>query len=303
MVVPPAQLRSLIEALLPPPKADVLGTRKNVAVDERVRELAEQGFVWVRERFREATDACRVARRLIDARCAVDGVATLEIVGDFVLPPPDGRESRDFQTLHFDFGLPLDPGADVDVGRFTALYIPFGFEGPSAVTRLVPLAALLAQHAWPGGAELIARVVAYGETHGAWDDEHGYVEGSLARLVEAAAGSRLLPSVKAEPGFLCGTEFDSLRSEAQFLEERGLRVDAVQVEVALSPGQLLVFDNLAVAHGRRGSRRPGELRQWVFGAKDVGLAEQREIRDRVLASFDGARGPDGERAATAVWVP
>jgi hypothetical protein len=272
-------------------------------VDERVRDLAEQGFVWIRERLLQPADACRVARTLIEARCSFDGVANFEIVGDFVLPPPDERESRDFQTLHFDFGLPLAPGPDLDVGRFTALHIPFGLEGVSAVTRLVPLAPLLAQRAWPGRAELIARVVAYGETHGAWDDEQGYVEGSLARLVEAAAGSRRLPSVRAEPGFLCGTEFDSVLSEAQFLEAMGLRIDAVQVEVALSPGELLVFDNLAVAHGRRGSRRPGELRQWVFGAKAVGLAEQCEIRDRVLAAFDGERGCEAERVARAASVP
>jgi hypothetical protein len=256
-------------------------------VDERVRELGEKGFVWVRERLLESADACRVARMLIDARCAADGAATLELVGDFVLPPPDGGDSRDFQTLHFDFGLPLDPRTPLDVGRFTALHIPSGFEGVSAVTRLVPLAPLLAQRAWPARAELIEQMVAYGATHGAWDDGKGYVEGSLARLIEAGDGLPLLPSVK-QRGFLCGTEFDSVRSEEQFLEARGLRVDAVQVDIALSPGELLVFDNLAVAHGRRGSRRPGELRQWVFGAKDVGLARQREIRDRVIVAFNGA---------------
>jgi hypothetical protein len=259
--------------------------------------------VWVRERLLESAGACRLARSLIDACCEVESVATLEVVGSFVLPPLDGLESRDFQTLHFDFGLPLDPSSEVDVGRFTALHIPFGFEAVSAVTRLVPLAPLLAQRAWPGRAELIDRLVAYGETHGAWDSEQGYVEGSLARLVEAAAGSRLLPSVKAEPGFLCGTEFDSALSEPRFLEQYGLWVDAVEVEVALSPGELLVFDNLAVAHGRRGSRRPGELHQWVFGAKAVGLAEQHRIRDRVLAAFDGAGGRDGERVSREASVP
>jgi hypothetical protein len=272
-------------------------------VDERVGDLAKHGFVWVRERLLEAAGACRLARGLIDACCDVEGVATLEVVGSFVLPPPDGRESRDFQTLHFDFGLPLDPVSEADVGRFTALHIPVGFEAVSAVTRLVPLAPLLAQRLWPGRTELIDRLVAYGETHGAWDSKQGYVEGSLARLVEAAAGSRLLPSVKAEPGFLCGTEFDNALSEAWFLEQRGLRVDAVEVEVALSPGELLVFDNLAVAHGRRGSRQPGELHQWVFGTKRVGLAEQRRIRDRVLAAFDGGGGPDDERVATEALVP
>jgi hypothetical protein len=257
----------------------------------------------VRERFRESADACGLARRLIDACRDIAGVAALEVVGSFVLPPLDGRASRDFQTLHFDFGLPLDPTSELDVGRFTALHVPFGFEGVSAVTRLVPLAPLLAQRMWPGRAELVDRMVAYGETHGAWDSGQGYVEGSLARLVEAAAGSRLLPSVKADPGFLCGTEFDSVLSEARFLEQRGVRVDAVEVDVALSPGELLVFDNLAVAHGRRGSRRPGELHQWVFGAKAVGLAEQRRIRDRVLAAFDRAGGLDVGRLAPEASVP
>lgn len=275
-------------------------TRKNAAVDERVRDLAEHGFVWVRERLLEAAGACSLARRLIEACCDVEGVATLEVVGSFVLPPADAGESRDFQTLHFDFGLPLDPVSEADVGRFTALHIPFGFEAVSAVTRLVPLAPLLAQRLWPGRSELIDRLVAYGETHGAWASEQGYTEGSLARLVEAAAGSRLLPSVKAERGFLCGTEFDSALSEARFLEQRGLHVDAVEVEVALSPGELLVFDNLAMAHGRRGSRRPGELHQWVFGTRGVGLAEQRRIRDRVLAAFNGAGGEDG-RPSDGGW--
>jgi hypothetical protein len=277
--------------------------RENAGVDELVLDLAEHGFVWVRGRLLESADACRLARKLIDACSDVEGLPALELVGSFVLPPPDGLESRDFQTLHFDFGLPLDPASEVDVGRFTALHIPFGFKAVSAVTRLVPLAPLLAQRAWPGRAELIDRLVAYGETHGAWDSTQGYVEGSLARLVEAAAGSRLLPSVRAEPGFLCGTEFDSALSETRFLEQHGLRVDAVEVDVALSPGELLVFDNLAVAHGRRGGRRPGELHQWVFGAKAAGLSEQRRIRDRVLAAFDGADGLEAERILGEASVP
>ncbi len=46
------------------------------------------------------------------------------MIGDFVVPPLDGGETRDFQTLHFDFGLPLDPKVDQDVARYTALYVP-----------------------------------------------------------------------------------------------------------------------------------------------------------------------------------
>jgi hypothetical protein len=135
-------------------------------------------------------------------------------------------------------------------------------------------------------AGLVRRLVDYGRTHGAWDDTSGYVEGSLARLVEAAAGiAPLLPSVKTDPGFLCGTEFDSLRAELGFFERHDLDVTAVQVEVALRPGELLVFDNLALAHGRRGIRRPGELRQRVFGHTGLSPTAQCRVRDRVLNAF------------------
>jgi hypothetical protein len=45
----------------------------------------------------------------------------------------------------------------------------------------------------------------YGDSHGAWDNSAGYVEGSLARIVEAALGwTPALPSVKEDPEFLCG---------------------------------------------------------------------------------------------------
>ena len=263
-------------------------------MSEYIRRLEHCRFAWGRSGVDDAKDALEVARALIDAQSAAEGAAELAVVGDFVLPPIDGPESRDFQTLHFDFGVPLDPKVEHDVGRYTALYIPRRAEPVSAVTRLVPLGTLLGQRAWPSGPELLDRLVAYGQTHGAWDDDHGYIEGSLARVVEAAAGVVALPSVKAQDGFLCGMEFDSLGSEVQFFERHSLRVEAVQIEVCLSPGELLVFDNLAVAHGRRGIRQPGELRQWVFGESRAALARQRELRDRVLAAFGGSQTVDRE---------
>jgi len=254
-------------------------------MDDPVQQLTNGGFAWLRGSLASAEEAFDRARALVDARCALDGVAVPRLIGDFVLPPANGEESRDFQTLHFDFGVPLDPKVERDIGRYTALYIQEGFGRVSARTRLVPLAPLLRQRAWPSKTDLMARFVAYGKTHGARNDDHGYVEGSLARLVEAAAGTPTLPSVKVESGFLCGMEFDSLDSERQFFERHSLCLDGVQVDVPLSPADLLVFDNLAVAHGRRGTRRPGELRQWVFGESSSGLARQRELRDYLLAAF------------------
>jgi hypothetical protein len=265
---------------------------ENASVEDHVRQLRQQGFAWVRGSLPDPEQALEAARALIDARSS----ATLRLLGDFILPPADGVPSRDFQTLHFDFGVPLDPKCEHDVGRYTALHIAEGFGSVSAVTRLVPLAAMLRQRKWPSQPELLARLVAYGTTHGAWDDDDGYVEGSLARIVEAAVGVPVLPSVKLEAGFLCGMEFDDLDSELRFFERHSVPTDEVVVEIPLSPGELLVFDNLAVAHGRRGMRQPGELHQWVFGESDLTVARQRELRDEVLAAF---RTPSRSYAATA----
>ena len=255
-------------------------------MDDRLAALDGRGFVWVRDGFPTSEEAFDAAHRLIDARCAADGSAALAVIGDFVIPPLDGRVSRDFQTLHFDFGLPLDPKVEQDVACYTALYVPSLIADVSAVTRLVPLAGLLRQRVWPSLSELVGGLIAYGGTHGSWDDTRGYVEGSLARVVEAAAASSpLLPSVKVDPDFLCGMEFESLRSELAFFERHGLRVEDVEVAVALRPGELLVFDNLALAHGRRGPRRPGELHQRVYGHRRLSPAAQCALRDRVLRAF------------------
>ena len=275
----------------------------NLGMDDHVAQMNDRGFVWIRSAFASSEEAFDAAHALIDACCAGNGVAELAVIGDFVLPPIDGQQTREFQTLHFDFGLPLDPKLGQDVARYTALYIPRGVGSVAAVTRLVPLAQLLSQRTWPPSTELLGGLIAYGRTHGAWDDARGYVEGSLARVVEGAAASApRLPSVKVDPGFLCGTEFDSLRSEVAFFEQHGLRVKDAEVEVDLRAGELLVFDNLALAHGRRGTRQPGELRQRVYGHQRLSPAAQCELRDRVLSAFD-TFSPRGADSLASVSMP
>jgi hypothetical protein len=256
------------------------------AMDHHARQLRERGFTWIRNRFEQPEHAFDVAAGLIDAVAETRGMIPMSVVGDFVVPPLDGGSTRGFQTLHFDFGLPLEPKVEQDIAHFTALHIPVSVRPPTAVTRIVPLSALLTQRAWPPEPRLTERLAAYGKSHGAWDDSRGYVEGSLARVVEAAAGDvPVLPSVKAEPGFLCGMEFDSLTSEVTFFARHGLRLADVAVEIPLGSGQLLIFDNAAVAHGRRGARERGELRQRAYGHKRMDVVSQRRVRDQVLAAF------------------
>jgi len=247
--------------------------------------LRESGFVWIRSAFATPAEAFAVSQKLIEACTAGNGHETLSVIGDYVLAPSDGAATRDFQTLHFDFGVPVRPLRDQDVARYTALFIAPSSVGVTAATRLVPLDALLGQRTWPDRTTLLDNLVAYGESHGAWDDADGYSEGSLGRLVEAAAGAPRLPSVKATPGFLCGMEFATLAGERDFFKSFGLDAGAVEVEIPLRPGDMLVFDNLALAHGRRGTRRQGELHQRVYGHRQLGPAAQRALRDRFLAAF------------------
>jgi hypothetical protein len=261
--------------------------------------LRDSGFVWLRSGFATPDEAFATSQKLIEERTASDGHDAPSVLGDFILAPPDGEPTRDFQTLHFDFGLPVRPLHDRDVARYTALFIPRFAANVTAVTRLVELNALLGQRRWPDRATLVNNLMAYGESHGAWDDAEGYCEGSLARLLEAAAGVPRLPSVKSTPGFRCGMEFASLAAELSYFWRLGLDVDAVQVEVSLRPGDLLVFDNLALAHGRRGSRRPGELHQRVYGHRLLPPAAQRAVRDRFLVRF-GARPRAPSPAARSV---
>jgi hypothetical protein len=260
-------------------------------------ELDTVGFVRWPTPFATREEAWKAARATVEN---VRVEFPLTVIGDFVIPPIDAPSSRDFQTLHFDFGLPLVPVLPADVARFTALYIGTHARPSDALTRLVPIRPLVARQLWPDRRELVRRCASYGHSHGAWDDAAGYVEGSLARIIEAALGGHpVLPSVKTDPQFLCGTEFASLAAEAEFFAHRSLNLHEVEIEVGLGPGELLVFDNLAVAHGRRGTRRPGELNQRVFGHSAVAVEGQLRLRNRVLDAF----APGSVPSTTGVGEP
>lgn len=70
--------------------------------------LGTAGFVRVRGPFAAAADAWCAANAIVE-RVGVE--PRLAVIGDFVIPPMTGPPSRNFQTLHLDFGLPLAPVA------------------------------------------------------------------------------------------------------------------------------------------------------------------------------------------------
>jgi hypothetical protein len=119
--------------------------------------LRETGFVWIRSAFATPAAAFAESQALIE-QCSPNDQDALSVIGNFILPPPDGEANRTFQTLHFDFGLPVHPQRDQDVARYTALSVARSAVGVTAVTRLVALQALLGQRRWPHRATLLGNL-------------------------------------------------------------------------------------------------------------------------------------------------
>jgi hypothetical protein len=95
---------------------------RNIVVHDSRGELVSHGLTRVTGPFATPEDAWQCAGGFIGAVDAID--APIEVIGNFVIPPLDSAPSRNFQTLHFDFGVPLIPVAPADVARFTALHVP-----------------------------------------------------------------------------------------------------------------------------------------------------------------------------------
>ncbi len=260
-------------------------------------ELLRSGYLHISDAHTHIDDAWARARAIFDTAAEIDalsvGMPPLAEVGRFNIPPPDAIR-RDFQALHLDFGLPVEPAGTVDVARFTALHIAADRGPTSALTRIVLLRRLLGQRAWPEPAELLGRLRRYGDENSENGEGGGYVEGIFARLIEAADCSQTLPGAHLD-GQLCGMEFGTLGQEREHLAARSLDLDRVEERILLAPGKLLLFDNLATAHGRLGRRGPLELHQLCVGFASLDADRQAVLRDRVLAAFE-PKEPDASPA-------
>jgi hypothetical protein len=246
--------------------------------------LVDRGVVCVPGRWPDHATAWDMALRITACARGLDPLSVppeFEVVGEFAVPPP-GVVQRDFQALHIDYGVPKLAGPPVAVARFTALYLNGQRPGSGSATRIVPLRPLLSQRSWPPPAVLAERLRQ--DTTGGT-----LVEGILARIIEAADQSQDLPDRNLD-GFLCGMEFPTLEEEHRYFTRHGLRLAVAEEEIVLSSGELLLFDNFAIAHGRRGRRNTGELRQLCIGFGSLDLTGQATLLDRFLAGFEDRQG-------------
>src|SRR5215210_7435285 len=92
-------------------------------------ELLERGLVHSRVRHASKDAAWEMARDVFATAAQRDPLGSslpaLEVVGEFTVSPA-GALRRDFQTLHIDFGLPIEGREALDVARFTALHVESG---------------------------------------------------------------------------------------------------------------------------------------------------------------------------------
>jgi hypothetical protein len=257
--------------------------RPQLVEGELAERLATHGFVLIAQRFSSVEEAwaaaLSVARR---ARDFGDGASEcLEVVGEFNLPP-DGSEQRDFQALHVDFGFPRLGVDAVDLALYTALYIDANHESSGTATRLAPLRHLLRQRAWPAPT-LIAEHLRSGTGDGR------AVEGVMARIIECVDQSQDLPP--QDDSFLCGMEFSSIDEEERYFRRHGIELQEAEQSVVLGSGDLLLFDNLAIAHGRYGHRAPRELHQLCIGLRAVDRATQAEFLEALADRFPANAAP------------
>ena len=214
------------------------------------------------------------------------GNASFDVIGEFVLAPPDGPASRSFQTLHIDFGVPLIATRAADVARFAAVHVAADARLTRAWTRLVAFAPLLAERRWPDHDQLIDRFAAYGHTH---------VPGMALRATPRAAspGSSkprsaihpYWPASRPPRGSVVVWSSPACPRRSRSSPTAASRLMGSSRKSTLDPGELLIFDNQLVAHGRRGSRQPGELHQRVIGHRHAPPDQQRAIRDQFLTAF------------------
>jgi hypothetical protein len=241
--------------------------------------LAEQGFAHFRNRFTSRGDAwARALSVATQARRITSGggdLHRLEVVGEFNLPP-EQAEQRDFQPLHIDFGIPRVAADAVDIALYTGLYIDADRAGSGTSTRLVPLHRILRQRTWPP-----APVV--GERIRSTAHDRSATEGILARIVACIDQTWDLPA--KDDDFLCGMEFNSIDEERRFYRRHGINLNLAEQAVTLAPGELLLFDNLAIAHGRSGRRNTRELRQLCIGIKSADRSVQAEVVESLAARF------------------
>lgn len=200
-----------------------------------------------------------------------------------------------FQALHYDMGQPFLADQDQTLYTISALWRPANTPAnPKAKTRLVSLEKLLEQNSFGNLDEIKTRFTDYIKNHGdGWIEPEPHNTHRLAcfaRVIDAVSGLNLLTGqIDTMIGqvFAYDKNLDGktgLQQEQDYFAKAGLNLEQVEEQIELLPGELLIFDNLRVVHGRIGERKARELENFIYGIKKASKQDIDAYREWLLLS-------------------
>lgn len=200
--------------------------------------------------------------------------------------------------MHFDLGHPLFPRHPADLCLYVALYLPADGRPSAAATRVAAIDAFRRTGGWGSVAGIERRLRRYAQSHGSswdWEGDSGHRVSCFARIIDALCAPHRLTNFRTTPrdrwyeASAAGHEFQSLEAERAYYASCGIVLGDIEEQVVLRPGQLLVINNVRSVHGRVGRRVPGEVCQFVVGARQVAPGNASVLREYLAQSQGEAK--------------
>ncbi|MGE4232887.1 MAG: hypothetical protein AB7F43_06100 [Bacteriovoracia bacterium] len=258
-------------------------------------EYQKQGFI-LRSEIQDSSHAQQACSEFVE-NLDLDLVPHLTLFKDRIrlakfdrIPSRHCQDAVDISnvSLHFDMGLPLlglENSANIYV--FTCLYFPYDQTPSPTKTRLFDLKGLFAERF--DSKELEEAIYNYVRRYGdGWESFNSGRLACLGRLIEAAVSGNSLLHMKEHriAEWFNRDEFGNLvrgmEKEEEFFSSNGISLSERETQVNLKPGDLLIIDNIRVAHGRIGKRSAEEIYQLMYGVENVARYEVEEIRKSVV---------------------
>lgn len=196
----------------------------------------------------------------------------------------------DHLSMHFEMGLPILPVEEKSrVHALICLHIPPGDKASNVATRLLPIDCLLAGKSKEAVDKSLATYV---QKHGAgWQDHNSGRLLVAAQLLDAASNQDELAYMREHRiaewfnKDAKNNNQSGLAKETAFFAKHNIQLANHEKRFTLKPGDLLIVDNLRVAHGRDGKRPAEELLQFLYGVKDASREEINIIRANIISEL------------------
>lgn len=251
---------------------------------------------------RTVQDAYTITMEVVSRLSKTEPYASLRY-GDYLIAKADRIPVCEqfvrggFQCLHFDYGLPVLPRTNQTLYAVTALFMPPTVASSSSITRIVPLSRLADTSVARKSPVFVDRLKEYAARHG-----DGWREPALVNTGRISIFLRFLDAISPEPrfsghidvdsatfirkcGLPCESDLEQWQRESELLTEFGVDLAKTEHHIVLSPGDLLIFDNLTNVHGRFGRRANREIWQMLLGLPDADHELLQRMMNYVKSQF------------------